>query len=125
MYLRVLRVMRSLGAPLSRRSDLQRLRYLRAFCVLGSLRRVCHRKDGTRLVQILLHDYMGVEQNQGQLGALWRGIPSWYREQGIETLIAVAIDTLEEQVYEYSAAHTVSDNKEHTCFCLRSFIRDV
>lgn len=107
LYLRVLRVMRSVGRPLvalDRRSAL-RLRYLRSFCALQSLRKDGHRRHGAEVVQVLLHDSLGVERNQCQLGELWCGIPAWYREHGLDTLMKIAIDTIEEQVYEWPIAN--------------------
>lgn len=105
LYLRVLRIMRSVGKPLLRdRPDL-RLRYLRSFCALQSLRKDGHRRHGAEIVSVLLHESLGVEQNQGELGGLWGGIPAWYRERGLDTLMKICIDTIEQQVYEWPEAN--------------------
>ncbi len=107
LYLRVLRVMRSVGRPLLTpdRGSALRLRYLRSYCALQSLRKDGHRRHGAEIVHLMLHESLGVEQNQGELGALWCGIPAWYRERGLDTLMKIAIDTIEEQVYEWPIAN--------------------
>ncbi len=107
LYLRVLRIMRSVGKPLHRdRGDRDlRLRYLRSFCALQSLRKDGHRRHGAEIMSVLLHESLGVEQNQGELGGLWCGIPAWYRERGLNTMMKICIDTIEQQVYEWPEAN--------------------